>query len=272
VTNDNEPTPIGRTLFVHGMYMTPACWTPWVERFRVAGIDAEALAWPGRDRPIRDLQADTDDPTLAALGLSDVVTSVEAVVRAEPLPPVLIGHSMGGLAAQLVMSRAPVSAVVVVSSAAPRGVLSTKWPFLRANWGHITPFRSKRHPVVMSFERFQYTFVNGMPLDEQRAAFDTLVVPESRRVPAGALTAAAKVDFAAPHPPLLFVAGGNDHLIPASLNRANAKRYRRSPSRTDVQEFKGRNHFILGQQGWEEVADSILAWLREPQPETSGGA
>ncbi|MCI0545593.1 MAG: alpha/beta hydrolase [Actinobacteria bacterium] len=173
----------------------------------------------------------------------------------------LVGHSMGGLVSQLTMQRIRVAAVVAISSAAPRGVLSTKPSFLKANWGHITPFRSKRRPVRMSFRRFQYAFANNLPEPEQRAAYERYVVPESRRVPAGALTSAAKVDYSRPHPPLLFVSGSDDNVIPVSLVRANAKRYQRSANDPDLAEMPGRNHLLIAQDGWEDVADEVLDWL-----------
>jgi alpha-beta hydrolase superfamily lysophospholipase len=113
----------------------------------------------------------------------------------------------------------------------------------------------------MTFERFQYAFVNTLPLSEQRAAFERYVVPESRRVPRESLT--ARVDFKKPHPPLLLVAGSADHIIPTSLNKANYAKYKPFPSVTDFKEFPGRTHFIIGQKNWEEVADFVLAWLKE---------
>ncbi|MDO8310910.1 MAG: hypothetical protein Q7T25_03110, partial [Sideroxyarcus sp.] len=113
--------------------------------------------------------------------------------------------------------------------------------------------------IEMSFELFQYTFVNGFPLAEQRAAFERYVVPESRRVPRESLT--TSIDFKKPHAPLLLVAGVADHIIPASLNKSNQAKYKSSTSVTDFKEFAGRTHFIVGQKNWEEVADYIYAWL-----------
>jgi alpha-beta hydrolase superfamily lysophospholipase len=111
----------------------------------------------------------------------------------------------------------------------------------------------------MTFERFQYTFVNSLPLPDQKSAYEKYVVPESRQVPIEALS--AKIDFSKPHPPLLIISGGADHIIPAALNKANFNRYKRSTSKVDYIEFPGRVHFIIGQQGWENVSNYILAWL-----------
>ena len=73
---------------------------------------------------------------------------------------------------------------------------------------------------MMTFEHFQYAFANTLPLDEQRAAYDRYVVPESRGVPTSSLGAAGKVDFHRPRRPLLITAGEKDYIIPASLNRS----------------------------------------------------
>jgi alpha-beta hydrolase superfamily lysophospholipase len=141
------------------------------------------------------------------------------------------------------------------------GVISPKWSFLKSNWPHITPFIAQNKPIAMTFERFQYTFVNSMPISDQKAAFERYVVPESRRVPRESLT--ARIDFSKPHPPLLLIAGGADHIIPASLNKSNFVKYKKSPSITNYKEFPGRVHFTIGQQGWEEVSTYVLSWLKD---------
>ena len=135
------------------------------------------------------------------------------------------------------------AAAVAIDSAPPFGVLTTKWSFLKSNWPHITPFALLSHPIEMTFERFQYTFVNTLPLAEQRAAFERYIVPESRRVPRESLT--AKIDFKKPHAPLLLIAGSTDNIIPASLNKANTAKYPRTSSVTDFKEFAGRTRFIV---------------------------
>ena len=197
---------------------------------------------------------------MGRLTLSHVVDHMAMAISKLERKPVLVGHSMGGLVVQLLLQRGLGAAGVAISSAPPMGVITAQWPFLKSNWPHITPFADQGVPIAMTFERFQYTFVNGLPLAEQQAAFERYVVPESRRVPRKSLF--ARIDFKQEHAPLLFVAGGNDHLIPAALNKTNYARYRRSASTTDFKEFPGRTHFIVGQSGWEEVADYALDWLK----------
>ncbi len=205
----------------------------------------------------------TPDSKLGKLNLADILDHLTKKIQALDEKPILIGHSMGGLATQILNQRGLASAAVAIDSAPPAGVFTTEFSFLKANWGHVTPFANPNSPVIMTFERFQYAFVNGMPLDEQRNAFDKYVVPESRAIPRQSLTSVAKIDFKKEHTPLLLIAGGADHIIPASLTKTNYEKYKAGPSITDFKEFAGRNHFLLGQKGWEEVADYVLGWLNK---------
>lgn len=250
-------------VFIHGMYMNSLCWEQWMTRFEERGYKCLAPGWPGRDQPVEVLRKNHPDPQLGQLTLSRVLEHFTDTIKTLDERPILIGHSMGGLAVQLLLQRDLAAAGVAIDSAPPLGVFTTKWSFLKSNWPHITPFVSQSSPIEMTFERFQYTFVNTLPLAEQRAAYERYVVPESRRVPRESLT--ARVDFKKPHPPLLLIAGSADNIIPASLNKSNHAKYKASSSITGFKEFAGRTHFIIGQTGWEEVADDVLAWLNETE-------
>jgi pimeloyl-ACP methyl ester carboxylesterase len=249
-------------VFVHGMFMTPLCWEHWVDFFQAQGYSCIAPAWPGRNAPVDTLRQAHPDPQLGKLTLSAVVEYLTAIVSKLD-NPILIGHSMGGLVVQLLLQKDLAAAGVAIDSAPPAGVITTKWSFLKSNWPMINPFVSRSTPRAMSLADFQYAFVNGLPVDEQRAAYDRYVVPESRMIPRESLGKAAKIDFKKVHAPLLLTAGSDDHIIPASLNRTNYLRYQRSPSITDFKEFPGRVHFTIGQKGWEETADYIARWLKE---------
>ncbi len=248
-------------LFIHGMYMTPLCWEGWIVRFGDRGHRCLAPAWPGRDEVVETLRARHPDPRLGRLSLADVLDRYETLIRSLHEKPVLVGHSMGGLIVQLLLQRGLASAGIALDSAPPAGLFTPSWSFLKANWGHIHPFAPPGRPVEMSFRRFQYAFMNGLPLQAQREAYARYVVPESRRVPLQSLTRLARVAFRKPGAPLLLIAGEADHIIPASLNRRNHRKYERPDSITDFKSFPGRTHFILGQEGWEEVADFCEAWI-----------
>lgn len=250
-------------VFLHGMFMTPLCWEQWVNYFQAKGYKCIAPAWPGRDKPIDTLRKNHPDPQVGKLTLSDVMEHLANTIKKLDEKTILIGHSMGGLIVQILLQMNLATAGVAIDSAPPAGVFTTKWSFLKSNWPMITPFVSRHEPRHMSFEDFQYAFVNTLPLAEQQAAYEKYVVPESRMVPRESLGGIAKINFKKQHAPLLLIAGSDDNIIPPSLNKANYEKYRQSSSVTDFKEFAGRTHFIIGQTGWEEVADYVLTWLND---------
>lgn len=240
--------------------MTPLCWEKWESWFREQGHQTLAPAWPEHDAPIE--QQRQASAALGALTLVEVVEHFRKIVGALDEKPILIGHSMGGLIVQLLLSEGLAAAGIAIDSAPPKGVISLKWSFLRSNWPAINPLANAAKPISLSFAQFQYAFVNGLPPEVQRAAYDRYVVPESRRVGKGPTTSAAIIDYKKPRPPLLMIAGGADHIIPASLNRDNFARYKQTPGVTDFREFPGRTHWTIAQDGWQDVAAAALEWLR----------
>jgi pimeloyl-ACP methyl ester carboxylesterase len=246
-------------VLIHGMFMNPLCWEKWIPYYEAEGYNVIAPAWPRRDQSVEELRKAHPDPELAKLKLGDVVEHIAGRIKSLDQKPAIIGHSMGGLVVQLLLQWDLAVAGVAIDPAPPAGVFTTEFSFLKSNFPAINPFLLSQ-PVMMTFEHFQYAFANTLPLDEQRAAYDRYVVPESRGVPTSSLGAAGKVDFHRPRRPLLITAGQRDHIIPASLNRSNYKKYQ-GPSLTDFKEFAGRDHFLIGSRGWQEVADYCLSWL-----------
>src|SRR5690606_1835722 len=116
------------------------------------------------------------------LKLNHIVDSMETFIKGLDEKPAIIGHSMGGLVVQVLLQRDVAVAGVAIDPAPPAGVFTTEWSFVKSNFPAINPLLLSQ-PVKMTFEHFQYAFANSLPLDEQRAAYDRYVVPESRRVP-----------------------------------------------------------------------------------------
>jgi pimeloyl-ACP methyl ester carboxylesterase len=248
---------------IHGMFMTPGCYDGWKRRFEERGYRVITPAWPLHGRPPADMRRAHPEAALGALTLDEVVAEYERVVRALDEPPILVGHSMGGLIVQVLLSRGLGAAGVAIDSAPAKGVISFKWSFLKSNWPVISPTAPKDEPYLPTLEEFRYAFANTLSDSELRAAYDAQVVPESRRVGNAPTTPIAAIDFDRARPPLLFIAGGADHIIPASLNWSNYSRYDRSPGLIEFREFPGRSHYTLAQAGWEEVADFVLQWITE---------
>jgi len=242
-------------LFIHGMFLTGRSWDPWCELFASRGFACEAPSWPGRDGEPATLRA-RPDPRLSTLTLTEVVAQYEEAARRRP-GTIVIGHSMGGLVAQLLLARGAASLGIAIDSAPPFGVRSFAFSHLRSTAPVLWPGSS---PIVPTWKSWRYAFWHTGSETEVRAAFEANVVPESRLVGKGPLGKEAKIDFTAKRPPLLMIAGERDHIIPASLNRKNAGRYG-TDAPTELVELKDRTHYLCSQPGWQEVAETCLAWI-----------
>lgn len=249
-------------LFITGAFVSNASWDEWKVFFKNKGYETLAPPWPQKDASTAILKYRHPDPGVAALRLTGLVEYYEEIARALPEKPIIIGHSIGGLIAQLLLQKDLATAAVAIHSVPPQGVFTFKLSFLIAGWGPLGFFTDKNKTFMMNFSQWQYAFTNGMPEEWQEKSYFQFAIPESKQVVRDTITKAAKVDFARPHAPLFFIAGEKDNTIPSSLNYSNYKKYSHKDSVTVFQEFPGRNHFVLGQPGWQEIALEINNWLQ----------
>jgi pimeloyl-ACP methyl ester carboxylesterase len=248
-------------LLIHGMFMTPESWKAWVPFFEDRGYRVIAPAWPLHDKPVADMVRAHPDSALGRLEYGDIVASYNRVLDTLGEPPIVIGHSMGGLVAQTLLAQGRVAAAVALEPAPPVGVKSLAWSHVRSNFPLVNPFVSGKTPLRMDLDKFSYVFVNGMTDSARAAAWSSFAVPESRLVARTSGDKKWRIDFAKPHAPLLFVSGGEDNCIPASLVRKARDRYVAAGSGADLREFADRNHFVTGKPGWEKVAASVAGWI-----------
>jgi pimeloyl-ACP methyl ester carboxylesterase len=252
-------------VLIHGLWMSPRSWEHWVDRYRARGHEVLAPAWPGHDREVEELRADPSG--MEHLGVAEVVDHLEEVVRGLDEPPIVMGHSFGGLFTQILLDRGLGAAGVAIDSAAAKGVFTLPASELRSAFPILKSPLNNHRAVLLTPQEFHYAFTNTMSEEESRAVYERYAVPGPGRV----LFQAALANFnprAATHvdyrnddrAPLLFIAGGEDHVIPPQVDESQARKYRRSAAVTEFKEFPGRSHFIVGQEGWEEVADYALDW------------
>jgi pimeloyl-ACP methyl ester carboxylesterase len=248
-------------VFIHGLFMNPSCWEQWISFFTAKGYTCHAPAYPfheGIPAELRQVQ----NPVLGTLTFGQVTESLSAFIDHLPEKPILIGHSMGGLAVQKLMELQKGVAGICIDSAPPKGIFSLKWSFLKANLPTINPLKGNS-VCLPDLNWFQYAFCNTMTLEQTQLEYTKLVVPESRNIPRSSTKDQGAINFKLPHNPLLFIAGEQDHIIPASLNKKNRNAYTDKNSITDYKEFAGRTHYICGQPNWEEIAEYINQWIEK---------
>ena len=258
-------------VLIHGLWMTPRSWESFRSFYESRGYNVLAPAWPRMTGEVEELRR---DPTaMAGLGLHEIVDHYAGIIRKFPTPPILIGHSIGGLIVQLLLDRGLGRAGVAIDSATPKGVYPLPWSVLRSGWPVLGNPLNYRRMVGLTFEQFRYAFAHIMPEQEVRVAYERYAVPGPGRplfqIASGNFNpwAANRINFRnANRAPLLLIGGSQDHVVPARLNRINFRLYRHSSAVTGYREFPHRSHFIIGQTGWREVAEFALTWVEEAVP------
>jgi len=249
-------------LFCTGAYVYHSCWDAWVAYFNDQGYEAIAPPWPGKNDDPNILRRRHPDARLAAVTMPQLVKHYEDIARNLSEKPIVIGHSFGGLIAQILMNKGLASACVAIHAVPPQGVLPYEIDFYRSNTKAFGYFTSLQKTYLISFKTWKFAFANGLEPAAQRSSYEDLAIPESKRILRGGLTNSARVDFKQPHPPLLIVAGSQDQCIPAHLCR---RVYQRYTDRSSVISFveKQRSHLVLGLRTWKENAEFIYQWLQE---------
>lgn len=246
--------------------MPPHSWSGWIERYSAAGHTVDAPAWPGVSERNEELD---HSKAPADIQLGDVVNHYAAHVRAMPEPPILMGHSFGGLITQILLDKGLGRAGVAIHPAAPRGVYRLPLSVLRATFPVLRNPSNRHRAVPLTPAQFHYAFANTVSREESDSWHAKLAIPAPGRplfqsAVANFLPkkkAATSVDYANPdRAPLLLIAGGRDHITPSSVVYENFNRYRRSAAATDFKLFEDRPHLTAALDGWSDVADYALTW------------
>lgn len=248
-------------VLIHGLFMNSLSWEPWKIHLEKAGYNVIVPNYPYHQGNPAQLKQVTNSP-LGKLTLTEVLDHYIKIIEQLDEKPILIGHSIGGLLVQLLVNRDLAEKGISIDPAPPKGLTTFKWSFLKANISTINPFKGNK-VCLPSVKWYRYAFCNTMTLEETQKIYDQYVVPESRNIPRQSTKKAGKVDFKKKHVPLLIIGGEKDHIIPASLNRKNARKYDPAAGKVDFKEFPGRTHILCNQEGWEEIADYILDWIGE---------
>lgn len=246
-------------VFIHGLFVNPASWDKWIKLYEATGYKCYAPAYAFHEGKPSDLRNNIN-PDLGDLTFRQVTDSLSAFIDNLPEKPILIGHSIGGLAVQKLIEMNKGVAGICIDPAPPKGIFSFKWSFLKANLPTINPFKGNS-VCLPGVKWFHYAFCNTMTIEQTEIEYNKFVVPESRNIPRSSTKDDSGIDFKKPHKPLLIIAGEKDNIIPSPLNKKNFEAYKDKNSKTDFKEFAGRTHYICGQQNWEEVAVFIKEWL-----------
>jgi non-heme chloroperoxidase len=265
MTESGNRTPV---VFVHGLWLHADSWGAWIDLFREAGYDPTAPGWPGDSSTVEETRSNAE--RVAGFGIDAVVDHYAKAIAGLDTKPIVIGHSFGGLVVQRLLGQDLAAAAVAIDPAPIKGVLSLPVSALRVASIALRNPANKKRAVALTAEQFRYGFGNALSAVESNELYERWTIPS----PGRPLFEAAMANFSPRSPakvntanatrgPLLLTAGGDDHTVPPSIVKGTLKLYRKSPAVTELKEFPGKGHSLALDNGWREVADSVLGWLRE---------
>ncbi|MCX5373724.1 alpha/beta hydrolase [Streptomyces sp. NBC_00103] len=252
-------------VLIHGFWVTPRSWEHWIAHYEKRGLRVLAPAYPGFEAEVESLNADT--APIEQVTVPQIVERLETLVRGLDRPPVLVGHSAGGVFVQLLLDHGFGAAGVAINSAPTEGVAVLPLTQIKAAFPVLKNPANRHRAVGLTFDQWHYAFTNTLPEQESRALYERYAVPASGSIFFDSALATLRPGHQSTYvdyhnddrAPLLFVSGEEDHLMPPKVQRSNARHYR-SNTVTEVREFAGRPHLLPAAPGWEEVADFALDW------------
>jgi pimeloyl-ACP methyl ester carboxylesterase len=256
--------------------MTPRSWEGWVPYYEQKGYRVLTPGYPGFEIEVEALRENPD--VIAKLTVPQTVEHLSSVIDGLERPPIIMGHSFGGTLTQLLLARGRGAVGVAINSAPTEGILVNPLSQIKSLFPILKNPANHAKAVGFTPEEFHYAFTNTLSAEESAKVYARYHIPAPASwVWAYGVFANLKpghqetwVDFKNPNRvPLLFIAGGADHIMPPSVNRSNAKHYT-DATITELHEFEGRSHWTCAEPGWERVADFALDWAaRHATPATT---
>jgi pimeloyl-ACP methyl ester carboxylesterase len=263
--NESGTTPV---VFIHGLWLLPSSWANWAEFFKNAGYAPLTPDWPDDPETVEQARANPD--VLAKKTLKQIADHSAEVIGGLTKKPAVMGHSTGGLLAQLIADRG-LSAVTVAIDPGPfRGVLPLPVSTLKVSAPILTNPLNRGRAVTLSFDQFKYGWTNAIESDDEaKRLYDEFHVAGSAVALMQMANAnlnpwtEAKLDTKNPdRGPLLIIDGEKDHTVPWAIANASYKRQKRNPGVTEIKQMPNRGHSLTIDSGWQEVAQTSLDFVK----------
>ena len=255
-------------VFIHGLWLHSTSWQPWMELFASAGYRPVAPGWPHEPATVEEARANPD--VVANLSIDEVTDHYAGIIAGLDEPPVVIGHSFGGLFAEKLLGQGHGAGAVAIDPAQIKGVLPLPLAQLRSGLPALGNPANLHRSVSLTKKEFRYGFGNAVSEEESDRLYDSWTIPSPARplFQAAAanfvMHAQAAVDTAnTERGPLLLISGTADHTVPDVVTRSTFKQYRDSTAVTELKQFEGRGHSLTVDSGWHDVAEAVLAWLKD---------
>jgi len=254
-------------VFIHGLWLLPSSWDRWATVFEESGYLPLTPGWPDDPETVKEAKAHPE--VFAHKSVGQVADHFEVIVRELAKKPAIIGHSFGGLLAQILAGRGLAAATVAIDPAPFRGVLPLPISALKSASPVLGHPANRSRAVPLTYEQFRFGFANAVSEKEAQQLYETFAVPASGLPLFQAATAnlnpwtEAKVATTNPkRGPLLIIDGERDNTVPWAIANASYKRQKRNKGVTEIVKIPNRGHALTIDSGWREVADTALAFIQ----------
>ena len=254
-------------VFIHGLWLLPSSWDRWAALFEEAGLTALTPGWP--DDPDTVAEANAHPDVMAHKTVGQVADHFERIIRGLTVKPAVIGHSFGGLLAQIVAGRGCSAATVAIDPAPFRGVLPLPLSALKSAFPVLKNPANRNRAVPLTYEQFRYAFANAVSEQEAEQLYREFAVPASGAPLFQAATAnlnpwtEVKVDTKHPdRGPMLLISGELDHTVPWAITNASYREQSHNPGVTEIVEITNRGHALTIDSGWRAVAEMALDFIQ----------
>ena len=254
-------------MFIHGLWLLPSSWDRWRTVFEEAGYSTLAPGWP--DDPATVGEATEHPEVFAHKTVGQVADHFEDVIGNLTTKPAVVGHSFGGLLAQILAGRGLAAAAVAIDPAPFRGVLPLPISSLKAAAPVLGNPANRGRAVPLTYEQFRFAFANAVSEDEAVELYATFAVPAPGAPLFQTATAnlnpwtEAKVNSKNPdRGPLLIIDGEKDNTVPWAVANASYKKQKRNVGVTEIVKIPDRGHSLTIDHGWREVADTTLGFVQ----------
>jgi non-heme chloroperoxidase len=261
--NASGNTPV---VFIHGLWVLPSSWAKWVDFFKDAGYAPLTPDWPGDPATVEE--ARRDPSVLAKRTLKQAADHTIDVVDRLDKKPAIVGHSTGGLLAQMLAGRGLSAATVAIDPGVFRGVLPLPGSVLKGVGPFLVNPLTRRRAITLTYKQFTYGWANALDEPEAKELYETFHVAGSgiALVQMGNANinpwTQAKVDTKNPdRGPLLIMDGEKDHTVPWAIAHAAYERQRRNRGVTEIVKVPNRGHALTIDHGWREVAQTALDFV-----------
>jgi pimeloyl-ACP methyl ester carboxylesterase len=253
---------MAETIFmIHGMFGAPWYWENYRRKFEAEGYRCIVTTLRYHDMDPRGVP----HPLLGTTSLLDYAEQLEKEICQLDETPIVMGHSMGGLLAQILGARKRAKALVLLTPASPAGIMALTPSVIKTFWSVQTKWGFWNSPFRLKFSEVVYSMLHLMTEKEQWEIFNKLVYESGRAATEIGYwpfdpKRASSVDESGVTCPVLVIAGRLDRITPASVASKIAKKYK---AVSTYKEFKNHAHWVVGEPGWQEVADYASSWLTE---------